>query len=198
MSGAGGRLAGLMAVAVLAGVSACGGDGESASSPPPGSAGNPLVAHTQESDSDGARSNEADAGGAKEQPGYQDLVANQTSRPRSSFTPCNLVSAARAGEIVGAPMKPPFEAPQGPTCIYRSRDGRQFVTLAVQALDFGTVQPRLRGSREVEVADRTAYCGTYGQPMLYVPLSPGQVLSVSGPCALARRFASTAVDRLPS
>lgn len=192
----------LLALVALAGagigVAACGGG-----SPPPapGSPEKPLVA-TQPTPGGGAaggRSNEAAASGTKArtaEPGYEALLAAQSRRPRSRFTPCNLVTRRQAQAILGAPMREPIEAAQGPTCIYRSRDGRSFVTLAVQSLDFGRLRPRLRLPRRVRVGDRTAYCGTYGQPMLYVPLPGGRVLSVAARCAIARRFAGRAVRQL--
>lgn len=175
----------------------CGG-GETASTPAPGTPGNPLVAEPSEPVAADGRSNEAGAAAAGQQPGYQELVDTQSSSPRSSFTPCNLVSAGQAREILGAALDPPLEAPQGPTCIYRSRDGKHFVTLAVQSLDYAAIRRDMRNGRQVAVADRSGYCGVHGQPVLYVPISGGRVLSVAGPCALAREFATTAVERLPS
>jgi hypothetical protein len=129
-------------------------------------------------------------------PGYQALVERQASRPRSRFTPCNLVSAAEARALVGAPVLQPFEAPQGPTCIYRSQDGKRFVTVAVQATSFGKLKGQIRRRRPVSVSDHAAYCGTYGQPMLYVPLARGRVLSVGAPCDLAKGFALKALAHL--
>lgn len=191
---------GVLAVVVVAlagAASGCGGD-ETASTAAPGTPGNPLVAEPSEPVAADGRSNEAGAATAGQQPGYEELLDSQSGSPRSSFTPCNLVSASRAREIVGAALEPPLEAPQGPTCIYRSRDGKHFVTLAVQSLDFGTIKRDMRKGRHVPVADRSGYCGVHGQPVLYVPISGGRVLSVAGPCALAREFATTAVERLPS
>jgi hypothetical protein len=191
-------LAGPLVLAALGGIAiGCGGD-ESASSAAPGTPGNPLVAEHSELAASGARSNESGSAGPGPQPGYEDLVDAQSSTPRSSFTPCNLVGAARAREIVGTALEPPLEAPQGPTCIYRSRDGKHFVTLAVQPLDFAAIKRDMRGRRHVAVADRSGYCGVHGQPVLYVPISGGRVLSVAGPCGLAREFAASAVERLPS
>jgi hypothetical protein len=174
-------------------VAACGG----ASTPPPapGSPEKPLAAKQTRlggAAADG-RSGEASTPAA---PSYGTLLEKQSRHPRSRFTPCNLVTEKQARAIVGAPMREPLEAAQGPTCIYRSRDGRSFVTLAVQSVDFARIKPRLRLPRRVTVGDRTAYCGTYGQPMLYVPLSRGRVLSVAAQCAIARRFAARAVRRL--
>lgn len=188
----------LVALATVAiAVTACGGDAK----PPaaPGSTEKPLVGRqpTPGGGTAGGRSNEAAASGAKAKtPDYGALLDSQSSHPRSRFTPCNLVTEKQAQGILGVPLQDPIEAAQGPTCIYRSKDGRSFVTLAVQSLDFAKLKPRLRLPRRVTVADRTAYCGTYGQPMLYVPLSSGRVLSVAGRCDIARRFAGRAVRQL--
>jgi hypothetical protein len=162
---------------------ACGGD-EPANSAAPGTPENPLIAQ-QSADSRGS-----------ETPNYRSLVEAQSQEPDSSFTPCNLVTRARAGEIMGAELEQPLEAPQGPTCIYRSRRGTDLVTVSVQALDFDSVRPQLRRPEQVGVADRIAYCGQHGQPMLYLPLSGGRVLAIAGECAVARRFAASALRQL--
>jgi hypothetical protein len=193
------RLIGLLALASAAiAVTACGG----ASKPPPapGSPDRPLVAQQTRlgGGASSGRSNEAAATpGAQVTPGYESLVRKQSHHPRSRFTPCNLVTAAQARAIVGTPMLAPAEAAQGPTCIYRSRDGKSFVTLAVQSLNFEKkVKPHLKLSHRVAVSTRTAYCGTFGQPMLYVPLSGGRVLAVAARCGVAKQFAIRAVRQL--
>ena len=178
---------------------ACGG----ASDPPaaPGSPEKPLVAEQTRlggAASSEGRSNEAAAAGSRVTPGYEALVEKQSRHPRSRFTPCNLVTPEQARTVLGAPILDPVEAPQGPTCIYRTRDGRGFVTVAVQSLRLDTLMPRLRLRHRVAVAGRTGYCGTYGQPMLYVPISHGRVLSIAAPCAVAKRFAIRAMRRLPA
>ena len=173
-------------------LAACGG-GSSKPSAPPGSPQNPLVAQTEKS---GAASEAAPAAATK--PGYQGLVESQGSKPRSRFTPCNLVSKAQAQAIVGAPLRDPLEAPRGPTCIYRTRDGRHLVALAVQSVDFAKLKRRIHGRQPVSVADRSAFCGTLGAPMLYVELPRRRVLSVAARCEVGRRFATAAVRRLDS
>jgi hypothetical protein len=186
-------LAALATSAVV--LTACG-----ASNPPPapGSPEKPLVAQQTRlgGGSPTGRSNEASASAAAPKPGYDALLKKQPRHPRSRFTPCNLVTVAQARAIVGAPMLEPVEAPQGPTCIYRTRNGKSFVSVAVQASDFNKLKPRLRLRQRVAVSNRTAYCGTYGQPMLYVPLSGGRVLSVAAHCAIAKQFAIRAVRQL--
>jgi hypothetical protein len=180
----------LVLAAVL--LSACGGASEPG--PPPGSPENPLVAEIPEQTQSG-RLNEASAPSADE-PGYQKLVEGQSSEPESRFTPCNLVTPAQAREILGAPVKEPVEAPQGPTCIYQAESGRSFVTLAVQSASLNGLKREMRSPRPVDIDSRPAYCGTHGQPTLYVSLGGGSVLSVAAPCSIARRFAAKAVASL--
>jgi hypothetical protein len=188
-------LALLMTVAGAGALAACGGDSPSS---PPGSPENPLPAQSAEA---GASAREpgaaapADAGesGSAPKPGYKALVDRQSRKPRTRFTPCNLVSAAQAGEILGARVRSPVEAPQGPTCIYRTRGGGRFVTVSVQAMPFNRLKRNLRGLQRLEISDRAAYCGTYGQSMLYVPLAKGRVLTIAAPCGVAQQFATRAM-----
>ena len=106
------------------------------------------------------------------------------------------MTKAQAGAIVGAPLQDPLEAPQGPTCIYRSQDGKRFVTLAVQSVPFSKLKHQMHKRQQVAVSNKTAFCGMLGQPILYVPLSGSRVLSVAAPCQVARKFAARAVLRL--
>jgi hypothetical protein len=201
------RLPSLIVLATVAAVAAvaagCGGDTRSS---PPGSPEKPLVAHAPEPvpgatpASDG-RSNDGAADPAEPSsaaPGYQKLLERQTSKPASRFTPCNLVSRAQASTIMGQAIKAPFEAPQGPTCIYRTAVGNRFVTVSVQAVALKTLRRQLDGRRTVTVGARSGLCGTYGHPMLYVALSQARVLSIAAPCDMARRFAVRAVRHLES
>jgi hypothetical protein len=180
-----------------------GGCGDDAPPSPPGSPENPLVAQSAEPDSVAAAGEPGAAapGGEAEpasaqKPGYKALVDRQSRDPRTRFTPCNLVTAAQAGAILGAPVRAPVEALQGPTCIYQTRDGDGFVALAVQATPFDRLKRNMRSLRRVRVSDHAAYCGTYGQSMLYLPLSKGRVLSISAPCGIARGFAARAMRQL--
>jgi hypothetical protein len=129
-------------------------------------------------------------------PGYKALLDRQTASPRHRFTPCNLVTGREARDIVGEPMEVPVEAPQGPTCIYRPRAGKDLIALAIQDTSFTKIKRRMDDLRRVDVSDRTAYCGTYGQPVLYVPLRGGRLLSVNADCDIARGFAVKALSHL--
>jgi hypothetical protein len=110
-------------------------------------------------------------------------------------SPCALVTKAQAQAIVGTKLVEPLQAPQGPTCIYQTATGKQQVTLSVQRVDFADLRKQLRNSRRVLVSSKTGYCGTYGRPMLYVPLSGG-VLTIAGPCGVASKFAARALPLL--
>ena len=121
-----------------------------------------------------------------------------TTTPVSARRPCTLVTKSQAQALIGAPILEPLQAPQGPTCIYRSRSGKSFVTLAVQTVSFMKLRSQMRHRRRIEVSDRTGYCGNLGQPELYVALSAGRVLRVAAPCSLASRFAAKAIPMLPA
>lgn len=212
-------LAALLLVLAVGPLAACAGD-DGQSKAPPGSPENPLVAKTEPEATGGSSDNgaspaqgtgsseralpEAASGepsvavgeGSKAQPGYEGLVEGQTSAPRSRFTPCNLVTKAQASAIIGAPLRDPVEAPQGPTCVYRAESGEGFVTVAVQTVNFKKLRPQLRQRKRLDISGRDAYCGQYGQAMLYMPLARGQVLTIAGRCPVARRFAATALRQL--
>lgn len=182
------------ALVVAAGtLSACGAESKPAAQP--GSPENPLVAEMPEQSGAAGLLNEARPKAADE-PDFQKLVERQSSSPESRFTPCNLVTRAEAQAILGHPIVEPVEAPQGPTCIYRAKDGRSFVTLAVQARRLDGLKTQMRRPTALYVAHRRAYCGMQGQPTLYVSLGRAKVLSISAPCSIARRFAAQAVARL--
>lgn len=173
----------MLAAGLLAG---CGGDAQTAA--PPGSPENPLV---------GKRTSDTDEGaGQAVKPGFDAIVEGQSRKPQSRFTPCNLVTKRQARTILRAPMEEPVEAPQGPTCIYRTQDGDGFITLAVQPQPIGRLKRLLSDRRAVDVDGRTAYCGRFGQPLLHVPISGGRVLTVAARCATARRFAITSLAGL--
>ena len=92
-------------------------------------------------------------------------------------------------------MRAPVVAKQGPTCIYRTREG-DLTTVSVQAAPLRELAAHMRNQRDVAVASRAGVCGTLGQPMLYLPVGGRQVLAVTGKCDVARQFASHALPRL--
>jgi hypothetical protein len=187
------------ALAAAALLASCGG-GDAKPKPPPGSPENPLRAQQGPSRSTASsRLNETDAATRptpSAKPGYQKLLAQQKAKPRSRFTPCNLVSESQARAILGGPIEKPLEAPQGPTCIYRTTAGDRFITMAVQDAGYAALKKQLRKQQPLTIGDRQAVCGTFGNPMLYVQVSTKRVLTISAPCPTARRFAAKAVEQL--
>ena len=181
-------LATATATAVLAG---CGGDTPAS---PPGSPENPMVASKQESGSATAR--EPGKAGGTTKPGFEKLIQRQSSKPGSTFSPCSLVTRAQARAILGKPLRLPFQAPQGPTCIYRAAKGEGMVTVAVQTVDFDRLAKQLQQPTKITLDGRKGTCGQYGQPTLYVQLSHGRVLTIAAPCDVAKQFAARAVKRL--
>lgn len=112
--------------------------------------------------------------------------------------PCSLVTKAEAQAIIGATIVDPLEAPQGPTCIYRTVDASTFVSVGTEAVNFDQLKTNITGVTAVTGLGRAAYCGTYGQPTLFVPLSANALLYITAPCAMATKFAETALPRLPA
>jgi hypothetical protein len=180
-------LAALM-LSLVALLGACG-ESEPASKAPPGSPENPLQSQARHDGTD------PDAPGAG-RPNYRSLVDRQSRRPAERSSPCEFVTRRQAQEIVGSSLLDPVEAPQGPTCIYRDRGGTTFITVALEETGFGALRDDVRRLRRVSVADRRAYCGVYGSPMLFLPLEGGRVLSVTAQCEVAMRFARSALPRL--
>jgi predicted small secreted protein len=112
--------------------------------------------------------------------------------------PCALVRRSEAEAIIGKPIAESSEAPQGPTCIYRPRGAKSFITLAVESRNFSKLEPQsqLRNRMSVTVGGHPAYCGGAGGPMLIVPLSGGKFIAVAAPCPIAASFAAKALRRL--
>ncbi len=164
-------------------VSACGGGDDGAKTPSEPAADARLTPPV-DPDADGplpARSNEVNAAG---------------KASGKASAPCTLVSRDQAQSILGGPVAAPVEAPQGPTCIYRSKDGKRFVTLVVQSRSVRDLRSELARPKAVAVAGSKGFCGEKGRPTLYVPLSAQRVLSVAAPCATAKLFADRALRRL--
>jgi len=110
--------------------------------------------------------------------------------------PCGLVSRADAQAILATPIHAPSEAPLGPTCIYEAFDSNSTVTLTIQGTSFAAIRHHIGDLHSIEIAGHRAYCGDYGQPTTFLPLSDGRVLNVTGPCAVGRRFAARALRQL--
>jgi hypothetical protein len=185
------------AIAVVGAIASCGGSHPSQPAAP-GSPSNPLTAKGNVGSEEFDPARDADQSGkAENSPSYKQLVERQKARPRSRFTPCNLVTRAQASAIIGTRLIGPVEAPQGPTCIYRSAGrGKQFVTLSVQYTSLPRLARQVENRKRIRVAHHAGICGANGQPTLYVSLSGGRVLTVGAQCGIARKFAAKALARL--
>jgi hypothetical protein len=181
----------VLLAALAAALGGCGGGGEErAAEAPLGSPERPIESAAQHDGTD------PDAPGGAEEPGFRALVDNQTAKPERRTSPCALVTKRQAERIVGGDLADPFEAPQGPTCIYQDRAGGTFVAVAVQPHGFAEIRDEVKDLRPIEVGDRRAYCGVHGAPILYLPIDRGRALSVSAQCDVAQRFASHALPQL--
>lgn len=126
-----------------------------------------------------------------------DTIARQPKQPApTAGRPCSLVPKSTATEAIGTPLLEPVQARQGPTCIYRSRNGKHYVTLTVQRGSYSRLAAKVRSRRAVTIATRRGVCGTLGGPVLYVPVAARRVLTIGGSCSVATRFAAHALASL--
>jgi hypothetical protein len=113
--------------------------------------------------------------------------------------PCKLVTAAEASGLFGAQVGDPIEAPLGPSCIFRSGQREDFVSVALQRMEEKHLAPLIRDRDKLDVDRLTGYCGPGEASNLLVPLSSGRVLTIeggAGGCELAKAFALKALGRL--
>lgn len=144
-----------------------------------------VVKHRPQHGTGGAEIND-------DNPGHAD-VGNQAA---TGHNPCTLVSRAQAQAILSTAIDSPVEAPLGPTCIYRPAGGSSLITMTVESADFTTISTHIRHRTQLAVGGHTAYCGTYGQPTVFVPLASGRVLTITASCTVGTKFAATALPRL--
>ncbi len=112
--------------------------------------------------------------------------------------PCELVPTATVRTILGGPVAKPTEAPQGPTCIYRTRSGKGFLTVSLATIGADRTRAQIKGIPAVSVSGRKGYCRRPDRMALHVPLSDGRMLTVGAPCSTARAFAVKALARIDS
>jgi hypothetical protein len=125
-----------------------------------------------------------------------DINDDNTGAGPHQLNPCSLVTLPQAQTFSGIAISSRFEAPQGPTCIYRPAKATNEITLAVESGASGQLTDHLSQRQKLTVAGRTAYCGKLGRQLLVVPLAGGQMLNISAPCGVARQFAEAALGRL--
>jgi hypothetical protein len=110
--------------------------------------------------------------------------------------PCGLVPQNRATAILGGAVEVNQE-PRGPTCVYAMRGSERQVTLVVEHTRLASLRRHARRAFRVQPAGHAGWCLRYESTSVAVPLSGGRVLSVTGPCATAARFAAQALPNIP-
>jgi hypothetical protein len=112
--------------------------------------------------------------------------------------PCSLVTVSQIDSIMGKTVSQAVDAPLGPTCIYKFKNSKTLVTIAVSPGRFAALVAQLprHQRRRVSVRGYVGYCGKLGSPVLYVSLPRKRVLSIAAPCAPAQRLAGLAVRRI--
>jgi hypothetical protein len=113
-------------------------------------------------------------------------------------SPCTLVSSKQVAKVTGLPVTKQILAPLGPTCIYKLANGSRQVTITVGSARFAALVSQIprRRRRRVRVVGHLGYCGVLGQPVLYVSLPHGRVLTITAACGPAQKLAAIAVRRL--
>jgi hypothetical protein len=131
---------------------------------------------------------------ARETPGSSN--DDESTTGATPLNPCKLVSLSEAQTITAGAITKLIEAPLGPTCVYSGRRSSASLTLAVETQNFSHVTSHLSAPKHVIVNGHRSVCGRLGTQMLFVPIGRYQLLSVTAPCGIARRFAAIAVSRL--
>jgi hypothetical protein len=137
--------------------------------------------NTPNDDNPARKASNADSGG-------RPTIAGQPN-------PCALVSAAQMQSITGRSVNV-AEAPLGPTCIYELSGVKAPVTVTVERLNLPGLKPHISNLSQFKISGHDAYCGRYGSPVTYVPLSGGLVLNVTAPCSVGSKFAAVALTKL--
>jgi hypothetical protein len=108
--------------------------------------------------------------------------------------PCRLVSRGEAATILGGAVRTTVGL-QGPTCIYTAATTEPQITVVVERTSFAALRRRASRATRVQVGERFGWCLRYASSAVVVPLADESVVHVTGPCALAARFAALAVGR---
>ena len=180
-------------------VTACG----SAGQPAPG-AGSTTTTITTAAKSNAAKPAEPTDPATSSDPERLNEAESFTAGQSSEPPVCELVTTAQARAILGASVRAPIVASQGPSCVYRAhvkkgenpRDG--FVAIAIQHRGIAEARKQLTRPRRVVVSGHAGVCGTSGQPMMFVEAPADRVLAIVGSCGTAKRFAALALARLTS
>jgi hypothetical protein len=146
------------------------------------------------------------SGSAQSQPakiGPSRPVGEPVNQGAPPLNPCTLVTVSEAAGIDQAIARAD-EAPIGPTCIYEHGkpkakghgNSKRTITLTVGPMKFSQLAAQITNGQPVTIGKHTGKCGHLGADTLVLPLSDDRVLSISAPCAHAKRFAEIALKHL--
>ncbi len=113
----------------------------------------------------------------------------------SEEDPCRLVSLDQASTILGGGVRASVGS-QGPTCIYVPKGPAPQMTVAIEQTSLQALRSHASRATRVSVGSRAGWCLRYGSTGVVASLPDGNVLHVTGPCALASRFATQALERI--
>lgn len=119
-----------------------------------------------------------------------------TTANRTIPNPCALVSLAQARAGIGHQVTASHLAPLGPSCVFTLAHPAGTMTVQVESVYWTPKSAGIRKNATVDVGGRVAYCRTSHTQALFAPVARGEVLVISGPCAIAARLASVALPRL--
>ncbi len=128
-------------------------------------------------------------------PGGAKSEASRTGT--TAADPCHLVSSEEASAILGGAVDASVGM-QGPTCIYAPRGSGPQMTLAVEQTSIAGLRREAAQAKAMVVGAGAGWCLHYGSTSVVASLPDGNVLHVTGPCALAARFAARALGQLSS
>jgi hypothetical protein len=121
--------------------------------------------------------------------------ASESGEAAAQANPCSLVSRGEAAAILGGAVQTSLGR-QGPTCIYAPEGSGPQMTLVVERTDLGGLRRNASEAKPMQVGGSSGWCVRYGSTGVVAALPDGDVLHVTGPCALASRFAAKALERI--
>ena len=122
-------------------------------------------------------------------------TSSETGEAAAQADPCSLVSRGEAAAILGGAVQTTLGR-QGPTCIYAPEGSGPQMTLVVERTNLAGLRRNASEAKRMQVGGSSGWCLRYGSTGVVASLPDGNVLHVTGPCALASRFAAQALERI--
>jgi Protein of unknown function (DUF3558) len=122
-------------------------------------------------------------------------AGSETGTAAAEANPCGLVSKGEAATILGGSVRTSLGR-QGPTCIYAPEGSGPQMTLVVEQTSLPGLKRNAAQATPMQVGGTSGWCLRYGSTSVVASLPDGSVLHVTGPCALAARFAAQALGQL--